>query len=258
MGIRIQADISRAMARLDDFSRRQVPYALANALTMAAQDVVSEETRTMRSVFDRPTPSTLNSVQFTGARKTNLTATVRLRGDAAKGSSASQYLAPQILGGDRRQKRGEMSLHNKHGISIGNVWVRPARGKEDQYGNIRKGEMGKLLSALQASFSNSVVRVRGREQMTFQLLKEHKKLKGVRTASNTTYFIGAPANGKLPFGVWIRSGSKGRKLTPVLIMIKQPHYKQRFPFYEVAEKVVQQRMARLFNLAMKDAMRTAR
>jgi hypothetical protein len=62
--------------RLLDAQQRQMPFAVALALTRTAQDVKRAEQAEMRGVFDRPTPFTLNSLFTKPATKQSLEARV--------------------------------------------------------------------------------------------------------------------------------------------------------------------------------------
>ena len=54
-----------------------------------------------------------------------------------------------------------------------------------------------------------------------------------RKALTNKLFVGKPAGGRLPLGVWQRT-SDG--LRPLLIFVPMPNYKRRFNFFDVAAR----------------------
>ena len=68
----ITVDTTQAVRELTDklggLSRRQIPFAAAQALTRTAQDAQEREVHEIRDVFNRPTPYTLSAVFLIGGR----------------------------------------------------------------------------------------------------------------------------------------------------------------------------------------------
>lgn len=227
-----------SVERMLDKARDQVPFGLALGLTRLAQSIQKEEKRTIGQVFDRPTPFTLNSPVIRPATKDNLSAKVFIRDEATKGTPPSKYLSPEVFGGARNQKRSEVAISRYIGQ---NVYVVPATGVLNQYGNISAGEIQKVLASLGVSdyAQKAIAAKRGRT------LAE----RGI------TYFVGRPGGGRLPYGVYMR---QGRKLKPILLIIPRPSYKPRFPFFEVAIDTASKQMWRIMMDAEDVALRTAR
>lgn len=226
------------VARMLDKARDQVPFAVALGLTRLAQAIQKTEKDTIKQVFDRPTPFTQNSPVIRPATKDNPVAKVFIRDEATKGTPPSKYLQPQVFGGPRPQKRSEVAISRVAGQ---NVYVVPATGKLNQYGNIQAGEIQKVLASLGVSeyAQKAIAKKRGRT------LEE----RGIK------YFVGKPGGGRLPYGVWVR---QGRTLQPVLIIIPQPSYAARFPFFEVAIETAKKQMWRIMMDAEDVALKTAR
>lgn len=117
-------DYLRLERTLDDFERRQLPYATARELTATAQAARREVERGIPSTFDRPTPFTQNSVTIRSATKTVLRSEVYVRPIQAK------YLGLQEKGGTRRPKRTAL--------------VNPVNTRLNQYGNIPNKALARL------------------------------------------------------------------------------------------------------------------
>ncbi|WP_250865657.1 hypothetical protein [Caballeronia sp. INSB1] len=125
--ISVQSDLDALTRKLNDFERKQLPFATALALTAVAKSVQAVEKGAIRQVFDRPTPFTVNSVGVKAARKNNLEAVVFVKDIAAA------YLAPYEFGGTHKL------------IGSGKTWLNPKdRALLNQYGNLSKSTLKRL------------------------------------------------------------------------------------------------------------------
>lgn len=238
----LQRDIERA--------GKQLPFALALALTRTAEMVKLEESKEMQRVFRSPTPYTLDALYLKRATKTRLEAKVWVKDASAKGTPATKYLLPQVYGGERNTKRFE-SLMRDRDYMTASEYVVPAEGAQlDAYGNLSRGQLSKILAQLQAAFDP-----RQRETPTSRKRSLRRKARGGR------YFIGgAPGRGKhLPRGVWERlTTGFGYGVRPVLLFVRRPVYVPRFKFFDVAERVVNDQLLYQAQLAVEHALKTAR
>lgn len=123
--ISVRSDIKKLRASLDDFSKRQVPFATAQALNAIARRAVAAEQKAMQAQLDRPTPFTLKGVSYLPATKARLVATVFIRDIQAR------YLTPEILGGNQVVLKGR-------GI------LKPVDQPVNQYGNLPRGLVARL------------------------------------------------------------------------------------------------------------------
>lgn len=126
--INVSADVKRLSKSLDDFTKRQMPFASAKALTATAASIRSAEQKNMQAKLDRPTPFTLNSVRIKPARKNTLRATVFIQDIAAS------YLEPFELGGMHKINNGASSLFT------------PINQSVNQYGNLPRNKIEQLKS----------------------------------------------------------------------------------------------------------------
>ncbi len=237
----IEMDISPAL-RLTTTVLKQIPFATAKALTKTAQQAKLDIVANMKTVFDRPTPYTLNSLYIKPATKTDLESEVFIKNDSTTGTPASKYLAPEVYGGGRNMKRGEKALINKGLLPSGSYLV-PGQGlKLNQYGNITSGMMIKILSGVSATT----------DRYQYQTKRSIKR----QGANAGSYFVVSEPGGRLPLGVYQRL-SEGH-VAPLLIAISAPHYRERLSFFKLARETYQRVFNATFNKALADAIATAR
>jgi hypothetical protein len=173
-------------------------------------------------------------------------AKIWIKDDAGKGTPAAKYLLPEIAGGARNMKRFERRLQLM-GILPPGMFAVPGDGaKLDGYGNIPASTIEQILSALGAAEIYS--------GYTANRTPTSRKRKGRRIAE---YFVGSP--GGAPLGIYQRFGfAHGSAVKPVLIFVRQPVYRPRYDFQEIAAKVVRDQFPRQFSEAYQRAVATAR
>ncbi len=233
-GIHLRVDSRDVMRSIRALAKEDAPIVTAYALTKVAQDIKEAEVAAMRKVFDRPSRFTLNALYVKPAKKTDLFAMVYPK-DGGKSIPAWRYLGPQIDGGARSHK-----AHEKRLIRAGHMktdeFAVPGKGaKLDQYGNLSGSTIERILSQLQAAEqwagyqANETARSRAR----------NKKKKTGR------YFVLRPdaagrARGSVAAGIYYRQGL--REIVPVIMFVKAPKYRKRFPFYEIARTVFAEKL----------------
>ena len=238
-------DAARSMR---DVPARVFPYAAAVALTRTAQALAKTELpNEMRKRFDRPTRYTLNSLRAIGAKKENLSAAVWVKDDAPNnGTRPEDYLLPQVEGGGRKEKRFERAMRYAGLLPQG--WrAIPGQGALlDEFGNMRRGEMQRILTATRTAFD------------PYQ--RKTNSARSRRNAKNAPYFgitpfVGTIVGGerfvlkpsRMQPGVYRR---EGRGIKPVLIFTKkQPQYSRRLDFTGVSERFTLQRFPVEFDRA---------
>lgn len=235
-------------ALLAALAPRQWQFATALALTRTAGHVRTAEIQEMRTVFDRPTPFTLNSLRTERATRDQLHARVWFRDRNL--TDDRHYLDPQVHGGERRDKRFERALQLKGHLTKGKQLVPASGAPTDAYGNVRRGLHSRVLSQLRAQrdpTANETDRSRRRNR---------RKLAG-------RYFYGNP--GGRGWGVWERigggrvlGGRMGNRLVPVFLEQRKNQYRPRFAFFAVAERVAGNHIQGEFSKAADHTIRTAR
>lgn len=252
-----QIDAKAFIEGMSLLEQKQFPFAAANATNDAMFDVREEWQRTIGSVFDRPTPLTLNAVLYKKATKQNIVADVFLRNEVASGTPPSRYLERQVTGGARSQKPFEFHLR-RAGILAADEFVVPARGFPlDAFGNVPKGIATAILSDLQANpdpLSNSNAASRGK--------RSRRKAIGKRAV----YFLSSPKleatqgrKSHLPRGIFQRTAfSRGSAVRMVFAIVSQPRYTKRFDAYALAKEIFHRQFPIRFKTRMLEALRTAK
>src|ERR1035437_173058 len=240
MKLSVNMDTSGLEKTLRDWELRQLPFATASALTATAKRVQVATVAEMRKVFDRPTPFTLNSTVVRPATKSKMFAELILKNANQKGAPPSVWLEPNIEGGVRQAKRTETMLRSKGFLPSGMFCV-PGLGADlNRYGNISAGQLIKVMSALQAMPEQGY------------LANKSERLSARVNANAGTYFVGKPAGGYLPLGMYQRMPDG--KLKSILVFVKTPHYHKILPFYELAREVFGSNFQAEFNKALRNAL----
>lgn len=213
-----------------------IPFAVVKALTRTAKLAQLAIRDEMVRVFDRPTPYTLNSTYVRPATKAQPVSSVYLKDDSSKGTPATKYLAPQIEGGTRSQKRFESALQ-RIGVLPDGWYVIPGKAARlDAYGNWSRGQIVQILAWFQA-FGEQGFRAN-------TTLERRKKLaRGTKRKRGTQYFAVLPsrrASKWLTPGIYLQTRfGFGSALQPIAIFVSSARYQRRLDFYGIGEKVAQ-------------------
>lgn len=243
----ITTDMARLQAELDDVARQELPFALALAATRTAQEVRLGLRSVMRKRLDRPSRFTLNSLYIRSAKKSDNPPQARVGfiDYASKGTPAGKYLKPQVHSGQRNKKRFERAL-----IAVGAMrsdeWAMPgAAARQDQYGNMARGQIVQVLSALRA-FSEV-----GYDANATGSARSRRK-------GNARRYFAGEVDGER--GVWQRVNSGfGEGVKPIMIFTTdEPRYRARLPMYQIAENIVAANYDRVFAQALQDAIASSR
>lgn len=211
---------------LDETQKRQIPFATVYAMTLTARDVQSAERMVMEKVFDRPTPYALNALQVKPATKQTMVASVAFK--EFGGTPAKRFLNPEVHGGPRSRKSHERLIAPLMG---GNQFAVPGKGTDrDAYGNMKGSEIKRIISQLKVSTDPT-------QNVT-------KSGRSKRARKNNAFFVRGNK-------VFQRTGAG---IKPVLVFVKAPRYRKRFPFYETAARVVADKFAVNFEVAFQRAM----
>ena len=201
--------------------REDLPKATAMTLTFMGQAGKAAADAEVLRVFDRPTPWTQKSTYLTAAKVDTLQAEVYIK------DLSINSLAHHIDGGKRRAKGLEKRLRTAGALKGSWQYVVPGRGlKLDAFGNIPRGEINKILSALQAQIDPTA--------NTTARSKRRNKNQG-------RYFVITGASSlvtrkRLPPGVWYRGGDGANSyIKPLLIFVKSTAYQRRYHFFERVE-----------------------
>jgi hypothetical protein len=140
MNVSVKTDINSVIKGLTAVQRKQVPFAVSQAINDTAAQARIAATDALDTHLDKPVAFTKRAIGYTKSNKRNLQAVVSIR------PQQHAYLKYQIKGGQRRP--------NRRAIPV------PFNQPRNEYGNLSRGTIGKLLQKPNV-FSGSVKNVAG-------------------------------------------------------------------------------------------------
>lgn len=224
--------LDAAIAQLRDIPARVIPYAANGAINIVLSRARRDLQAEMPRVLDRPNAWTLNSIRVIESKRETLTGRVFVKDDAPNnGTPPENYLLPNVFGGGRKEKRFERNLRFAGILPNGWRVVPSTEAKLDAFGNIPRGEIQRILTAVRASFDK------------YQNRSDSRRSR--RNARNAPYFVAGldrisivggeqvVTRSTLQPGIYRRDG---RGIKPVFIFVqKQPQYRQRLDFERAVE-----------------------
>ncbi len=218
----IKSELPKA-AKWTNEHTKQLAYSVSNALNTTVQGskfvAGSKEKSTLAALagatkqyLDRPKPSTQKGFRAIRSDKRSLRTIILPKDRPYK---QTRYLTGNILGGARRAKYDAAFVRHPKAVNMPSDAKLVPTGymKRDKYGNITKGNIGKLLNSVGT---------------------------GNRTGNNI--FIGKPRGGNRPAGVYKRE--RTFQLRPLFIARSTVSYDSRFPARTVINKSVQRNFGR--------------
>ena len=203
--------------------QKQVEFAASKALNATGKAVADAMPAEIEKVIDRPTPFTKRGVRVLRyANKGKLETTVGFA------TAQARYMRWQIEGGTRNP--------GPAGLKI------PAAINVDAFGNIPKGMIAKLIA---------VARKEGK------LAKATARR--VKVSNKVELFYGDPKDqtGK-PWPRGIYKVTNGQLIPLVIFPVTAASYRPRLDFPRIAERIVNREWPRQFEIAMANALSTAR
>lgn len=231
-------------AGMRELEKKHIPFVMARTATLLAQRVKKGAITVMQKRLDRPTPTTLNSLFVKMATKARA-AEVYFKDSWASGIPADTYLQQAVSGGLRPHKRFEKSLIAR-GIMRSGQYAVPTTAFMNQYGNVSRGTMLKILSGLGAAEST-----RGYQANASGSARSRRK-------GNAHRFFSGDVDGTQ--GVWERkSMGMGDAVRPVFIFSdSSPKYRTIFPFFKIGQNIVNANYQADAATAWAEAMASAR
>lgn len=245
---------------LDRLEREQLPFAATLALTRTAHAVADDLRAEMRTVFDRPTPATLDSLYIQPATKQKMEARVWIKdgrsagpngqvvgreGSWGKGRAAIKWLTPEIFGGPRDDKGVEAMLRRRGVLQQGQYIVPGQSMALDSFGNIPRGKLNQIMSG---------ARLFTEEGYTANATGSRRsRAKG----NGKRYFVMHDSNRK-PFAIAERTGKGRAGLKIVLAFARRPSYGKALDWFAVAERSAADHLPTEFEKALAQALATRR
>ncbi len=226
---------------------RDLPFAMARALTWTAQDIQKNSINWIDRTFDKPTNWTRNAAYVKPATKRDLASEVRFKDRASKGTPAGKYLLTHIRGGQRPHTRWEKRLIAM-GIMRRNEYAIPTEfARLDPYDNVPRGLYPKIIAQLQIGDSGI-----GNETARSRRLKMRRRDDRYFVSYGQTYSRRRERQGQnglrdsnLPRGIWKRD-SDGDIVPMFIFTSNAPTYRKVFPWKEWAEKTARSRLPQNF------------
>lgn len=223
-GLKISDDLDDAIASLN-----RLGSSAGKAQAQAVNEVVKQAELQLRtevgSVFDRPTPFTLNAFRIQYAKPSQPEAAVWVKDEksgASKGFAPEDWFKPQVYGGERALKASERMLRSM-GILPAGMYAVPGKGARlDAYGNMSRGHIVQLLSGLKA-FNRA-----GSDHNATDSKRSTRK------GHAAAFFV--LRRGAKPLGIAER---RGKTVQVVLVFTREPNYAPRFDFHGVVRKVAE-------------------
>jgi hypothetical protein len=269
--------LKEVIANMGDMAKKQVPFALKEALNKTAEEVKAAEIKLLQtSVKGGPTPWTLNALYIKYANKNKPIAEIGYKDKSSirvtttnkgQGTPAAYYLAPNVEGGPRNLKRFESALQHMGVLPKGKYIVPGEACPLDANGNIPSSIIIQILSYFNAAEKSSGATANITQKRKAALAKGSK-----RTGFGFIYFVSYGSGKSGPWSFGLRSGSQhlpagiykrvkfssGTAIKPIMMFVKRPSYSKRFPFHETAQKIINQKLKNNFIEAMRDALLTAK
>lgn len=235
MAIHFKVETSDVIAALKNLANEDAPIVTAYALTKTAQDIKADEVETMKGVFDRPTRFTLNALYVKPAKKRDLVAIVEFK-EGFGSIPAWRYLGPQVEGGARQHKAHEKRLIRAGHMKPEEFAVPGAGAKLDSFGNMSGPMIERILSQVGAAEQSS----------GYQANATGSRRSKAKRKKSGNYFalrpeLAGPAGRKVAPGIYYRAPG-ANAMVPVIMFVKPPRYQKRFPFYERAQLVFNERL----------------
>ena len=240
--------IAEVIASARDIPERVIPYAASTAINRVLSSARADVRAEMPSVFDRPNAWTLNSLRVRTASRDSLSGSLDVKNDSPNtGTRPEDYLLPNVDGGRRKEKRFERNLRYAGILAPGHRAILGRGARLDAYGNLSRGEIQKILTAVKASFDRWQNRSTSRRSR--------------KNAENAQYFVGGLMDISIVGGEMVRRRKQphlapgiyeraGRSLKSALIFTpKQPTYRKRLDVARIAEARVNRDFADEFTRA---------
>ncbi len=236
------AGLSKGFRVLTD---KQIPFVHALTATRLAMRVKKGTLSVMRQRLDRPTSTTMNSLFVEAAKKGNPVARSFFKDAWTSGVPADTYLQQAVKGGQRPHKRFEKALIAK-GLMKSSQYAIPVSSAMNQYGNVSRGVIMKIMSGLGAAESAS-----GSQSNATGSKRSKRKGNAQR------YFAGEVDGTQ---GIWERKRTAfGDAVRPVFIFSDgAPRYKAMVPIFKIADNIVKANYMADYTSAMDFALATAK
>ena len=254
-----------AQAALSGYGR-QIPFATALAIHRTAHIARRAGVEEMRRQFDRPTPTVLNSLFVRPSRVSkkaigsggSVPSSELAVKDLAFGSTIKDYspsvpepgsmaekIGHQFSGGQRVRKGLERGLQ-RGGYIAADEFLAPGPDVAlDQYGNLPRGFVQRVLSALLVQ-----------RDPTANATSSRRSRRNAKRAGSMFWSAGSTKKGGLRRGLWARDAAGNPLL--LLVVIGTPNYRRRIDLHRIVQDAVNANFSAQFDAALKQAIAGAK
>ncbi|MBU8538719.1 hypothetical protein [Falsiroseomonas tokyonensis] len=257
--LNFRSDLNRMTVMLADYAKNRLPKASADALNWTGFNAREAVWEAMDRVLDRPMQYTRGGVLVDKAQPRYLNMAVALRDRIdmkKKGLPASVYLRTQIDGGARGQKSHEKALSDAGVLPPGYYLVPTRYADLDAYGNMKAGQIVKILSSLNAFKEvGSTQNAWGRKGRGLRKGESYFAIVPGRPQGRRKDDLGG---GGLPPGIYmVRNRALGLVLPVAAIVGSPPSYTPRLDFEGITRASIERDfprlMAKAIDLALKQS-----
>jgi hypothetical protein len=244
--VSVRTDFAKLEAQLTDIEKKQLPFARSQAANRLSKLAVTDLVTEMERVFNRPTRWVLKGIYARLGTKKDPHGEIIVKDQGGKGTGtpAANILSAEIMGGQRKLKRFERAL----GYRVEDVtFIVPGKGAVlDQYGNIPKGQIQKILSALGAAETSA--------GYTANRNLGHTRHHG--RGNRDVFFVATSKRDGRPLAIYQVIGSG--KVAPIFFFPRaKPRYEPRFAFYALVRRSVDKHAIPIFREEIGKAFATA-
>lgn len=263
MKLRLTHNLGEAARRYERLGG-QFAFGLAYGLTKTAKQAEGDLYAVFPQVFDRPTPYSMRALRITAATKAKLEALIAVKGYEQSPTGAvppDAYLAAQIEGGRRRQKRFEARLRMLGVLNANEVAVPAAGARLDAYGNVVRGQVVQILSQLGSAptLGDYSAATNSRRSRAKRSKVAYFASRGKSTLPGKRSWRSGEKEQHLPRGVWARyQFAVGTAVKPVFLFVRAPSYAKRLDFYGIVGARVDRSLEDNVTEGLERALATAR
>lgn len=241
--IKVDSELEKLKQELEAIGSKDFNFIARRALNTTAERTLKHLQNEIPKYIDRPVPFTIRSLFVRGAKKSGpLEASIEWRSFAKGSFGSGRALAPNIEGGDRRQKGFEKALSAFRYLPSGWHAIPTKEVKKDAFGNVPGKYYTQLLSYLSADRSGT----QNRPSSPTNGRQRKRQAKRVSKFFVVLYgqVVGSPPQSgvrRLSDGIYERvTTGFGQAYRQIFFFAQALDYKPVFPAYDVVNKYTSQ------------------
>ncbi|HZF97083.1 MAG TPA: hypothetical protein VEY92_02360 [Pseudoxanthomonas sp.] len=251
--IKVDVDRGNLLAReFTELERRNLPFALRQAVNATAFAVRQRWAEIASKVFDTPTPLTIKAAQYHKATFARPYAEIFIRDEALNGTPPAKYLQAQVAGGERARKGLEVLLQGQGCMPAGTFAV-PGKGASlDAHGNLKRSQINQVLSQLGTR--------RDALQNESDTSRDRRRRRSAKRGTRGGEFFSInKRRGRLLPGIYERiSTGFGSALKSLFVFVRAARYTPRYDLLGAAQKIFERQLPFHFKRELDKAVQTSK